>query len=277
MNRVLSIVLAFLLLMSFSGCDNAGENSSAAANVLSQEELVQPENLKPQKSSEEPGFQLDPPEKGEEIAVVTMTDGSSFQLRFFPEAAPKAVYNFKKLALSGYYDGLTFHRVIEGFMIQGGDPEGNGTGGESIWQEPFEDEFQENLLNLDGAVSMANSGANTNGSQFFINCTGNAPVDWEIYQQGYEMYKSDPDNFPYGKWIDMDAVSDQVKELYTEHGGNPNLDGSYSTDGTGHTVFAQVFSGMDVVEKISAVETDENDKPVEDVVIQSVEIVEYQG
>jgi cyclophilin family peptidyl-prolyl cis-trans isomerase len=277
MNRVLSIVLAFLLLISFSGCDNAEENTSAAANVLSQEELVQPENLKPQKSGEEPGFQLDPPEKGEEIAVVTMTDGSSFQLRFFPEAAPKAVYNFKKLALSGYYDGLTFHRVIEGFMIQGGDPEGNGTGGESIWQEPFEDEFQENLLNLDGAVSMANSGANTNGSQFFINCTGNTPVDWEIYQQGYEMYKSDPDNFPYGKWIDMDAVSDQVKELYTEHGGNPNLDGSYSTDGTGHTVFAQVFSGMDVVEKISAVETDENDKPVEDVVIQSVEIVEYQG
>lgn len=277
MNRVLSIVLAFLLLMSFSGCDNAGENASAAANVLGQEELVQPEDLKSQKSGEEPGFQLNPPEKGEEIAVVTMTDGSSFQLRFFPEAAPKAVYNFKKLALSGYYNGLTFHRVIEGFMIQGGDPEGNGTGGESIWQEPFEDEFQENLLNLDGAVSMANSGANTNGSQFFINCTGNTPVDWEIYQQGYDMYKSDPDNFPYGKWIDMDAVSDQVKELYTEHGGNPNLDGSYSTDGTGHTVFAQVFSGMDVVEKISAVETDENDKPVEDVVIQSVEIVEYQG
>ena len=110
--------------------------------------------------------------KGEEIAVITMASGESIKLRFFPDEAPKAVYNFKLHALKGYYDGLTFHRVIQGFLIQGGDPAGNGTGGESVWGESFEDEFNANLLNLDGAVSMANSGANTNGSQFFINNTG---------------------------------------------------------------------------------------------------------
>ena len=117
------------------------------------------------------GYQLEQPEEGEEIAIVTMESGEVIKLRFFPDEAPKAVYNFKLHALEGYYDGLTFHRIMEGFMIQGGDPSGDGTGGESVWGQDFADEFNKNLLNIDGAVAMANAGADTNGSQFFINAT----------------------------------------------------------------------------------------------------------
>lgn len=126
------------------------------------------------------GYQLNPPEAGEEIAVLT-TNYGTIKIRLFPDAAPKAVENFKTHIEEGYYDGLTFHRVIDGFMIQGGDPLGNGTGGESIWGEPFEDEFNKDLLNIRGSLAMANSGPDTNGSQFFIN-QGDASdfSGWEV-------------------------------------------------------------------------------------------------
>lgn len=96
--------------------------------------------------------------------------------------------------------------VIDDFMIQGGDPLGNGTGGESIWGENYDDEFHENLVNITGAVSCANSGANTNGSQFFINCTEPGKIDWDTYDQYYQVYKSAPEQFTsmYGGTLDMD-------------------------------------------------------------------------
>ena len=93
------------------------------------------------------GFQLEKPTAGDTIAVMHTSMGD-ISLRLFPEAAPKAVENFTTHAKEGYYNGLIFHRVMDDFMIQGGDPKGNGTGGESIWGEPFEDEFYQKLLNL---------------------------------------------------------------------------------------------------------------------------------
>ena len=111
--------------------------------------------------------QLDRPQKGETIAVMHTSLGD-ISIRLFPDKAPKTVENFVTHAKNGYYDGLKFHRVINDFMIQGGDPRGNGTGGESIWGDSFEDEFDVELHNLRGALSMANAGPNTNGSQFFI-------------------------------------------------------------------------------------------------------------
>ena len=101
------------------------------------------------------------------------TDKGPIEIAFFAAEQPKAVENFRLLAERGYYDGLTFHRIVKGFMIQGGDPEGNGTGGESAWGEPFADEidagsalYREGYRR--GIVAMANAGPNTNGSQFFI-------------------------------------------------------------------------------------------------------------
>lgn len=101
------------------------------------------------------------------------TDKGPIQIEFFAKEAPKAVENFRLLAEHGYYDGLTFHRIVKGFMVQGGDPSGDGTGGESAWGGTFEDEIdQTSSLYRDGykrgLVAMANAGPNTNGSQFFI-------------------------------------------------------------------------------------------------------------
>lgn len=279
MKKALSCVLAILLTAALAGCNSAGTASPAANVIGTTDTLVAQNELKQQTNQEKIGYQLEAPEKGEEIAVVTMKSGETFKLRFFPDEAPKAVYNFKVHALQGYFDGLTFHRIIPNFMIQGGDPKGDGTGGDSVWGDAFEDEFNANLLNIDGAVSMANSGANTNKSQFFINCTNGTQINWDNYQQGFEMYQEDPDGFTssYGKWIKMDLVTDEMKSLYNEHGGNLHLDGYYSTVGEGHTVFAQVFEGMEDVKKLSETEADpETGHPASDVVIEKVEIIPYE-
>ena len=133
-------------------------------------------------------------------------------------------------------------------------------------------------MNISGSVSCANRGADTNGSQFFINAVEPVTIDWDQYDEIYSYYKSSPEQFTsmYGGTLDMDKVTDAYKSLYEENGGNPHLDGAYSTAGTGHTVFAQVFEGLDVVQKIMQVETDDSDMPVEDVVILSAEIVPYE-
>ena len=101
------------------------------------------------------------------------TDKGPIDIEFLVGEAPKAVENFRLLAEHGYYDGLTFHRIVKGFMIQGGDPSGDGTGGESAWGGTFEDEINQDSPTYRGGyrrgmVAMANAGPNTNGSQFFI-------------------------------------------------------------------------------------------------------------
>ncbi len=245
------------------------------------------------------GFQLEQPQAGEEVAVMHTSMGD-IHIRFFPEAAPKAVENFKTHAKNGYYNGLTFHRVMNDFMIQGGDPEGTGRGGESIWGTAFEDEFSDKLLNLRGSLVMANSGPDTNGSQFFINQAG--PQDGEtaeslkqtheannktlreqakdIYDQYAAYYGATfTEAYPNADALaqenmapDASLVPDAVWELYAQHGGNIHLDGAWRHQG-GHTVFGQVIDGMDVVDAIAAVKTDENDKPLTAVTITSIEIV----
>jgi peptidyl-prolyl cis-trans isomerase B (cyclophilin B) len=148
--------------------------------------------------------------------AVLKTSEGAVEVELFPGEAPKTVDNFTKLAAEGFYDGITFHRVIPDFMIQGGCPRGDGTGGPGY---QFEDEFNEHRI-VRGALAMANAGPNTNGSQFFIVTAEEAP------------------------W----------------------LDGK-------HTVFGQVTSGQDVVDRISLVERDARDRPVEPVVIESIELL----
>ena len=191
--------------------------------------------------------QLDLPHKGETIAVMHTSLGD-ISIRLFPDKAPKTVENFVTHAKNGYYDGLKFHRVINDFMIQGGDPRGNGTGGESIWGDSFEDEFDVELHNLRGALSMANAGPNTNGSQFFI--VQAKSVDPRLISQMRNM----SDSFP------AETVAG-----YENVGGTPHLDFR-------HTVFGQVYDGMVVVDAIAAVKTGRNDMPVEDVMISSIDV-----
>ena len=106
---------------------------------------------------------------GRDKIMVLETSQGVIEIRLMPETAPKACENFIKLAEKNYYDGLIFHRVIKGFMIQGGDPTGTGAGGESIWGKPFEDEISPNVqFDAPGLLAMANAGPKTNGSQFFI-------------------------------------------------------------------------------------------------------------
>ncbi|TVR47512.1 MAG: peptidylprolyl isomerase [Puniceicoccaceae bacterium] len=107
--------------------------------------------------------------------VILETNRGEIELKLFDRIAPKTCENFTGLIAKGYYDGVIFHRVISGFMIQGGDPTGTGRGGESIWGRPFEDEVSEDVrFDRTGLLAMANAGPGTNGSQFFIT-TAKAP------------------------------------------------------------------------------------------------------
>ncbi len=107
--------------------------------------------------------------KMEKLIATMETNYGTIKIELFKDKAPKTVENFKGLAEKGYYEGVIFHRVIDGFMIQGGDPTGTGRGGESLWGGKFKDEFHPQALhNKPGILSMANAGPNTNGSQFFI-------------------------------------------------------------------------------------------------------------
>lgn len=115
---------------------------------------------------------------GDTVAKMTTNLGEIW-LRLTPDQTSKTVENFVGLTERGFYDGLIFHRVIPDFMIQGGDPLGNGTGGESIWGGDFVDEFVPALSNIRGSIAMANRGANTNSSQFFINQADNTFLDFK--------------------------------------------------------------------------------------------------
>ncbi|MBO5103600.1 MAG: peptidylprolyl isomerase [Ruminococcus sp.] len=192
--------------------------------------------------------------EGDKVISMNIKDYGEVKFRLFPEYADKGVENFIGLAEQGYYDGLTFHRVINDFMIQGGDPEGTGMGGESMWGGSFDGGTDPHLIHAAGAVAYANSGSTaTDGSQFYI-------VTGEVYSpEDLEQYK----NYGY-------SFSDEAMEIYSTAGGTPWLDGAY-------TIFGQVYDGLDVIFEIQKTETGENDKPVEDIIIESVKVGEYDG
>lgn len=192
--------------------------------------------------------QINKPISGDTVAVMH-TNMGDIKILLFPQFAKRTVENFVTHAKNGYYNGVTFHRVIKDFMIQGGDPTATGCGGESIWGSNFEDEFSPELHNIRGALSMANAGPNTNGSQFFI---VQAPTVM-------------PQFIPQMEALIGRGFTEFSVENYKNLGGTPHLDFR-------HTVFGQVFEGMDIVDKIAEVETDNNDKPKSDVVIDSIDV-----
>lgn len=176
--------------------------------------------------------------------AIFKTNKGDIRIKLFSDIAPKTVENFITHAKNGYYNNGIFHRVISDFMIQGGDPEGTGMGGESIWGGSFEDEFSGRLFNTYGALSMANAGPNTNGSQFFI---------------------VQASNFPSQMVSALRDLPAEVADFYRQKGGTPWLDGK-------HTVFGQVIEGLNIVDEIAKVKVDMADKPRVDVVINTIEI-----
>lgn len=196
--------------------------------------------------------QLSLPVTGETVAIMHTSMGD-ISIRLFPEHCPKTVENFTTHAKNGYYDGIVFHRVIKDFMIQGGDPTATGCGGESIWGRNFQDEFTPDLHNIRGALSMANAGPGTNGSQFFI-------VQADAVHPSLLQQMKDPrlaESFP-----------PETVAAYEQVGGTPHLDFR-------HTVFGQVYAGMEVVDAIAGVATNPNDKPLEDVTILGIDVLTY--
>ena len=196
-------------------------------------------------------IQTSAPKTGDLIAVMH-TNMGDIKIKLFGEQVPKTVKNFVELSKKGYYNGIIFHRVIKDFMIQGGDPTGTGMGGESIYGEKFEDEFDLNLHNVRGALSMANAGPNTNGSQFFI-------VQADTCPEGMleQMKQLTDRGFP------EETIAD-----YEAFGGTPWLDFK-------HSVFGQVFEGMNVVDDIANVRCGAGDRPMHDVVIEGIDITEF--
>ncbi|MDE6519391.1 MAG: peptidylprolyl isomerase [Ruminococcus sp.] len=234
--------------VDFTTDPSAGDTELSGENSESPETPTQaPENVDI--------MNFTPPEKGDKVIELTFKDYGTVKFRLFPEYADLGVENFIGLAEDGFYDGLTFHRIIKDFMIQGGDPLGNGTGGKSLWGSTFDGGTDPHLIHLSGAVAYANSSTTaSNTSQFYI-VTGE-----EINDETFEMYSS------YGEY----SFSDKAKEAYKQNGGIPYLDGNY-------TVFGQVFDGLDIIYQIQCKATDTNDKPLDDVIIESVKVTEYNG
>ena len=182
--------------------------------------------------------------------VEISTNLGNIKIRLY-ENTPRHSENFLKLVKAHHYDSLLFHRVIGDFMIQGGDPNGDGTGGESIWGEDFDNEVCEELLPLRGSLCMANSGADTNGSQFFI-----VQAKADTAKKGLEEGNVE--------------LTKKQQALFLDQGGYPSLTGSY-------TVFGQMINGYDVLDKISGCKTQDNgsgevSQPVKKVVIEKMTV-----
>ena len=241
--------LAFLLcIAAVSGCfascgkdENSSSDTDTAATTVADAQNIEIANFTE-------------PQKGDTIIIMKVKDYGEVKFRLFPEYADKGVENFVELAKKGYYDGLTFHRVIKDFMIQGGDPLGNGTGGESVWGGEFDGGTDPHLIHAAGALAYANSGSTaTDGSQFYV-VTGTICTKDDI-----NYYRQQGVN-----------ITPQQEEIYTTVGGTPWLDGGY-------TVFGQVIDGLDIIFKLQNVATGANDMPNESVIIESMTVGEYNG
>ena len=211
-------------------------------------------------------LQLSPLTPGEELLIMHTTLGD-ITLRFFPTEAPIAVENFVTHARDGFYDGVIFHRVIEGFMIQTGCPLGTGTGGQSIWGGTFGQEISLNLAHFRGALAMAQTDwPNSIGSQFYIvqspSIHPQTLAEFNSWLEHQDEYIGTTQS---GRRVYLhDIHPAEILNHYIAYGGTPHLDMTMNENG--HTVFGHVVEGMDVVDAIAAVPAT-NDRPNEDVII----------
>lgn len=272
MKKVISLMLCMIfVLVALTGCtleeetnttNTTAKNSSNTSISSTQKEKSGQEigqeyanaimTLSVDELEKNAQKQLAEPENGETIAIMHIKDYGDITFKFFEKAAPKAVENFLTHAKDGYYNGLTFHRVIKDFMIQGGDPQGTGMGGESIWGKGFDIEMDKTLLPYRGALCMAKAMTpNSIGSQFYINQTKAGNESSVQYLQAYKM--------------------DNLAEMQKKYGGEIFMLGVYGQ----YTIFGQAISGVELLDKIVDVETDSNDKPKTDVIIESIEVTTF--
>jgi len=229
-------------------------------------------------------LQLSPLTRGE-LLVTMHTSMGDITMRFFPTEAPQAVENFLRHAWDGYYDGLTFHRVMPNFMMQGGCPDGTGMAGQSIWGETFGQELSPQLRHFRGALAMAQSSMpNSIGSQFYIvqatDVGGQMRAEFAGMLETQDEFLAD---FPDGSYVTNGCVfPTESLRYFLDNGGTPFLDWHFSQNP--HTVFGHVVSGMDVVDAIVAVEVegggDANPfqhRPVEPVLINGFTFFEHEG
>ena len=204
-----------LLLIIFISCSS--ESGTPAVEIIKSETTTIGVEMNDKTYTNEHPMTIDVSKK---YTALIKTNLGDIEVEFFTTDAPKTVNNFITLSKDGYYDNVIFHRVISGFMIQGGDPSGTGHGDYGKYPGyEFEDELNNQVPYSKGILAMANRGPNTNGSQFFI-----MHVDYPL---------------PYN-----------------------------------YTIFGKVVDGLEVVDKIASVQTDSSDKPLDDVIISTVEILE---
>ncbi|MCB5150919.1 peptidylprolyl isomerase [Streptococcus mutans] len=249
MKRILSLVLvSFVLLVGCENIDRAIKGDKYVNHHIAKQKAKN--KLKQLNKADFP--QLSKKVAKNEAEVTIATSKGDITVKLFPKYAPLAVENFLTHAKNGYYNNLTFHRIISDFVIQGGDPKGDGSGGESIWKgkdrskdsgKGFANETSKYLYHLRGALSMANAGPNTNASQFFI--------------------VQNKDN--QSKQLTTTRYPQKIINSYKD-GGTPKLDGNY-------TVFGQVIKGMKIVDKIAAIKTNQSGKPQEKVTIKAIKII----
>lgn len=210
------------------------------------------------------------------------TSAGDVHVRLMPEVAPRAVENWCGHSRSGYYDGLLFHRVIKGFMVQTGDPNGDGSGGASIWGAEFEDEVDRSVrFDRPGVLAMANAGPCTNGSQFFITC---APCGWldgkhTIFGRcvrgggghkegwGEACGRGRREALTTGASGPPQPPPRLLRARPTSRGDHPHPPSLFTS-----VLPCSVTRGMDVVRAIETCKTDKNDRPLEDIKILSIDV-----
>lgn len=279
---------AMAAVMLLAGCGKDGSSSkdeptssgvSAPGGILSSDFKGNAEDVSP--------------EKGDLIATFEIEGYGTIKAVLFPEAAPVGVENFQKLCDAGYYEGLKIHRVVAGFMFQGGSLNGNGTGGDAMVNGgKFSIETAQNARHFYGALCYANAGVNNNTSQFYI-VNNKTPQDLNSLAVNIQSYadqykelaavyreqgidnavKQCEEQANYyqlmADWMTIYAT-DEIRSRYMEKGGTPTLDGNY-------TVFGQVYEGFDVIDAISAAEVVDNgggevSKPVKDIIIKNISV-----
>ncbi len=306
---VAAVLCAIVLLAGCAGNNDGGQQTGAQTETAAETDLTvgeidgkRPDRYK-LKASTEAGNSGDVTiQPGDTYTVITVRDFGEIKVKLFPDLAPYSVYNFTEIAKRGDYNGRSFHRILENFMIQGGSPDGGG-GGECFDGGTFKNEVNTSLRHYYGALCYAASGIGDISDGFYIvnskvndtddlgkmydNLAFNSSFTATVNQYYIEALEPDTENYDLlmkyytgsliynsaiveGVSAMKNTITDAVTKTYAEKGGRSSLDGSY-------TVFGQTVEGFDVIDKITAVEKTvgvdgKESKPVDDIIIDKVEI-----